>query len=84
MTELGKLTWDPGRLALCGLLAWAVVDTLAEQGKNWSLPHWDRWGTWLQENKLLTAALVTVVLYGALQWGKGEREGNEEAWEVVG
>lgn len=53
------------RLALCAVVAAAVIyagETLC-QGKHWSL--WDKYGPWILENRIQAIAILAAVLYGA-------------------
>lgn len=53
------------RLALCAVVAVAVVyagEKLCE-GKHW--PLWEKYGPWVLDNKVQAIAVLAAVLYGA-------------------
>lgn len=53
------------RLAVCAVIAVAVVYAAEKlcQGKDW--PLWEKYGPWILENKVQTIAVLAAVLYGA-------------------
>ena len=53
------------RLAVCAVVAVAVVYAGEKlcKGKHW--PLWDKYGPWILENQIQAIAILAAVLYGA-------------------
>lgn len=60
-----KNTDSMTRLALCAVVAVAVVYAAEKlcDGKHW--PLWDKYGPWILENRVQSIAILAAVLYGA-------------------
>ena len=66
MQEHTKKSTEPmTRLALCAVVAVAVIYAAEKlfEGKHW--PLWDKYGPWILENKVQATAILAAVLYGA-------------------
>ena len=69
------------RLAVCVVIAVAAVYAAEKLCQGRRFPLWDKYGPWVQENKVQAIAVIAAVLYGAslALWpeglpGKGEVE----------
>lgn len=63
MQEQNKPDRTMARLAVCAVIAAAVVYAAEGfcQGKNW--PLWEKYGPWILENKIQATAILAAVLY---------------------
>ena len=81
MQEHDEKSANPmSRLALCAVVAVAVIyagEKLCE-GKHW--PLWDKYGPWILENKVQATAILAAVLYGAslALWPEEKRNAEED------
>ena len=54
-----------GRLAICAVVAVALIYGVEKVCAGQQFPLWEKYGPWVTENKVQAIAVVAAVLYGA-------------------